>query len=189
MNSVTAKNDIGLMAFIIAVCIAVLVESWDLPPGTFEPLGSGPVPQTIAFIIIGLCSIILVRAIITLVRHNDTQKTGEEVNLEAEDKVTGFSPRPWSALAVLLLSGVYIGILYLGILGFGIVTVFFLLGIIVFLVGMEPLRAFGRLISTFDRQHLAAARPVLIAAVIALVMGFGCEIVFTKIFYIDLPTG
>lgn len=189
MNSVTAKNDIGLMTFIIAVCVAVLVESWDLPPGTFEPLGSGPVPQTIAFIIIGLCSIVLVRAIITLVRHNDMQRTGEKVNLEAEDKVTGFSPRPWSALAVLLLSGVYIGILYLGILGFGIVTVFFLFGIIVFLVGMEPLRAFGRLISTFDRQHLAAARPVLIAAVIALVMGFGCEIVFTKIFYIDLPTG
>ena len=177
------------MTFIIAVCVAVLVESWDLPPGTFESLGSGPVPQTIAFIIIGLCSIILVRAIITLVRHNDTQKTGEEVNLEAEDKVTGFSPRPWSALAVLLLSGVYIGILYLGILGFGIVTVFFLFGIIVFLVGIEPVRAFGRLISTFDRQHLAAATPVLIAAVIALVMGFGCEIVFTKIFYIDLPTG
>jgi len=189
VNSVTAKNDIGLMTFIIAVCVAVLVESWDLPPGTFEPLGSGPVPQTIAFIIIGLCSIILVRAVITLARHNGMQKTGEQINFETEEKAIGFSPRPWSALAVLFLSGLYIAILYLGFLGFGIVTVFFLFGIIMFLVGMEPLRAFGRLISTFDRQHLAAARPVLIAAAIALIMGFGCEIVFTKIFYIDLPTG
>ena len=77
----------------------------------------------------------------------------------------------------------------LDVILWGIVTVFFLFGIIVVLVGIEPVRAFGRLISTFDRQHLAAARPVLIAAVIALVMGFGCEIVFTKIFYIDLPTG
>lgn len=189
MNPVIAKQDIGLMTFIIAVCVAVLVESWDLPPGTFEPLGSGPVPQTIAFVIIGLCSIVLVRAVITLARHNGVQKTGEKVNLEAEEKATGFSPRPWSAVAVLLLSGLYIAILYVGIIGFGIVTVFFLFGIIVFLVGMGPVRAFGRLITTFDRVHLAAARPVLIAAAIALIMGFGCEIIFTKIFYIDLPTG
>ena len=189
MNKTIAKRDIGLMIFIIAVCVAVLVESWDLPPGTFEPLGSGPVPQTIAFIIIGLCTIILVRAVITLTRHNGVQKTGEKVNLGAEKKATSFSPRPRSAVAVLLLSGLYIAILYLGIMGFGIVTVFFLFGIIVFLVGMEPVRAFGRLISTFDRVHFASARPIFVAAAIALIMGFGCEIVFTKIFYIDLPTG
>lgn len=189
MNSNIAKRDIGLMIFIIGVCIAVLVESWDLPPGTFEPLGSGPVPQAIAFFIIGLCSIILIRAFIALTRHKGVQKTEAEVKLEAEEKASGFRPRPWSAVAVLLFTGLYITILYLGIIGFGIVTVLFLFGIIVFLIGMEPLRAFGRLITTFDRSHFAAARPVIIAAIIALIMGFGCEIVFTKIFYIDLPTG
>jgi hypothetical protein len=190
VNRVVAKRDIGLMSFIIAVCVAVLVESWDLPPGTFEPLGSGPVPRAIAFVIIGLCSIILVRAFITLAKKPDEeQKTAEQINLEAEDKAAGFRPRPWSAVAVLLFSGLYIGILYLGIMGFGIVTVIFLFTIVVFLVGMGPVRAFGRLIITFDRTHLAAAGPVLIAAAIALIMGFGCEIVFTKIFYVDLPTG
>lgn len=189
MNIVIAKRDIGLMTFIIAVCVAVLVESWDLPPGTFEPLGSGPVPQAIAFLIIGLCSIILVRAFIELARHNGVQKTEEENNIGAEEKAAGFRPRPWSAVAVLLLSGLYVGILYLGIMGFGILTVFFLFGIIVFLVGLEPVHAFGRLITTIDRKHLAAAKPILIAAAIAVIMGFGCEIVFTEIFYIDLPTG
>jgi hypothetical protein len=187
VDIVIAKRDIGLMTFIIAVCVAVLVESWDLPPGTFEPLGSGPVPQAIAFLIIGLCSIILVRAFIALARHNGVQKTEEEN--KAEKKSARFRPRPWSAVAVLLLSGLYVGILYLGIMGFGILTVLFLFGIIVFLVGMEPVRAFGRLITTIDRKHLAAAKPVLIAAAIAVIMGFGCEFVFTEIFYIDLPTG
>ena len=189
MDPTIAKRDIGLMIFIIGVCVAVLVESWDLPPGTFEPLGSGPVPRAIAYTIIVLCSIILVRAVVTLVRHKGPQKTAEEVKLEAEEKAAGFHPRPWSAVAVLLFSGLYIVILYLGIMGFGIVTTLFLFGIIVFLVGREPVRAFGQLITTFDRIHLKAARPVLIAAVIAAIMGFGCEFVFTEVFYVDLPTG
>ena len=189
MNPIIAKRDIGLMIFIIGVCIAVLVESWDLPPGTFEPLGSAPIPQAIAFVIIGLCLVILVRAFITLARNNGVQKTEEEIILEAEEKAAGFRPRPWSAAAVLFFSGLYVTILYFGIMGFGIVTVLFLFGIILFLLGMEPVRAFGRLITTFDRAHLAAARPVIIAAVIALIMGFGCEFVFTEIFYVDLPTG
>ncbi len=177
------------MIFIIAVCVAVLVESWDLPPGSFEPLGSGPVPQAIAFLIIGLCSIILVRAFIALIRHNGMQKSEEENIIGTEEKTAEFRPRPWSAVVVLLLSGLYVGILYLGIMGFGLLTCLFLFGIIVFLVGMESVYAFGRLITTFDRKHLAAARPVLIAAAIAVIMGFGCEFVFTEIFFIDLPTG
>ena len=90
MNPIIAKRDIGLMIFIIAVCVAVLAESWDLPPGTFEPLGSGPIPQAIAFAIIGLCLIILVRAFITLARHSGAQKTEVEINLEAEEKAGGF---------------------------------------------------------------------------------------------------
>ena len=188
MNPVIAKRDIGLMLFIIAVCIAVLIESWDLPPGTFEPLGSGPVPQAIAFVIIGLCTIILGRAIITLVKHNG-DKTSEEDELSPEEADSGFRPRPWSAVAVLLFSLLYVGILYLGIAGFGILTTIFIFGIIVFLIGMDSMRAFVRLITTFDRTHLAAAKPVLIAAIIAVIMGFGCEIVFTEIFYVDLPTG
>lgn len=189
MDPTIAKRDIGLMVFIIGVCVAVLVESWDLPPGTFEPLGSGPVPRAIAYTIIVLCSIILVRAAITLRRNNGRHVNEEETSFAPEEAATEFNPRPWSAVAVLLFSGLYIVILYLGIMGFGIVTTLFLFGIIVFLVGREPVRAFRLLITTFDRTHSEAARPVLIAAVIATIMGFGCEFIFTEVFYVDLPTG
>lgn len=189
MDPTIAKRDIGLMIFIIGVCVAVLVESWDLPPGTFEPLGSGPVPRVIAYIIIVLCSIILVRAAITLRKNSGRRVNGEESGFSPEEAAARFNPRPLSAVAVLFLSGLYIVILYLGIMGFGIVTTLFLFGIIVFLIGREPVRAFRRLITTFDRTHLEAARPVLIAAVIAVIMGFGCEFVFTEVFYVDLPTG
>ena len=189
MDPSVAKRDIGLMLFIIAVCIAVLVESLDLPPGTFEPLGSGPVPQAIAFVIIGLCLIIMLRALITLARHAAPAKTEEQLALEAEEAASGFHARPWSAVAVLMFSGLYVGILYLGLFGFGVVTTVFLLFIILFLLGAEPVKAFLSLITSFDRTHWPAAKPAVIAIVIAVVMGFGCEFIFTEVFYVDLPTG
>lgn len=189
VNPTIAKRDIGLMLFIIAVCVAVLIESWDLPPGTFEPLGSGPVPQAIAFLIIGLCLIILARAAIALARHRVPQKTAEELEMEAADAASGFHPRPWSATAVLVMSGLYIVVLYLGVLGFGVVSTFFLLIVILFLLGRPPLRAFAAWVTSFDRAHLPSAMPVFIAIGISVAMGFGCEFVFTKIFYVDLPTG
>ena len=189
MNPSIAKRDIGLMLFIIAVCVAVLVESWDLPPGTFEPLGSGPVPQTIAFVIIGLCGVILLRAVAALVGTSLPEKTADEKEREAELVASGFRSRPWSAMAVLLFSGLYVGVLYLGVVGFGGVTALFLLGTILFLLGTEPLRAFAALVATRDRAHFEAAKPVLIALAISLITGFGCEVVFTQIFYVDLPTG
>lgn len=189
VDSTIAKRDIGLMIFIIGVCVAVIVESWDLPPGTFEPLGSGPVPRAIAYTIMVLCSIILVRAVITLTRSDASLKGETDKSRAEEEALDEFRARPWSATAVLVLSGLYIGILYLGIMGFGIVTTLFLFGIIVFLLGMEPVRACGRYFATFDRTYLRAARPVFIAAVIAVIMGFGCEYIFTEVFYVDLPTG
>lgn len=189
MDPSVAKRDIGLMLFIIAVCVAVLVESWDLPPGTFEPLGSGPVPQAIAFVIIGLCLIIMVRAFVTLFRHAGPEKTERQLTLEAEETASGFQARPWSAVAVLIFSGLYVGVLYLGVLGFGIVTTVFLLFIILFLLGAVPVRALLSLITSFDRVHWPAAKPAAIAIVISIVMGFGCEFIFTEVFYVDLPTG
>jgi len=46
--------DLWLGAFILIVCAATIWEVADLPAGTFEPLGSGPVPRWTAAIIIGL---------------------------------------------------------------------------------------------------------------------------------------
>ena len=39
------RVDIGVCLFVIVLCCAVLVEAAKLPPGSFEPLGSAPIPQ------------------------------------------------------------------------------------------------------------------------------------------------
>lgn len=189
MNPIVAKRDVGLAIFIIAVCIAAIAECWNLPPGTFEPLGSGPIPIATASIVIGLCLIILARAVVTLVRHRAYTKTTEELTIEAEDAATGFRPRPFAAVVVLALGGLYVGALYFGIVGFGTVTTLFLLLIMLYLIGPVPWGALHAFATTGDRSRLAEARPILIALVIAVIMGYGCEVVFTRIFYVDLPTG
>lgn len=58
----TPRADLGLGAFLIAVCAATLWESSDIPPGTFEPLGSAPVPQAVASLIIVLSLVVMIRA-------------------------------------------------------------------------------------------------------------------------------
>ncbi len=51
------KFEVIVSGLMILMCAVFLWESWDLPPGTFEPLGSGPVPQVTAGIIIICCLI------------------------------------------------------------------------------------------------------------------------------------
>jgi len=54
--------DLWLGAFILIVCAATIWEVSDLPAGTFEPLGSGPVPRWTATIIIGLTVWVMFKA-------------------------------------------------------------------------------------------------------------------------------
>ena len=54
--------DLWLGAFLIIACGAVLWETRDIPPGTFEPLGSAPVPQVVASLIILLTLSVMLRA-------------------------------------------------------------------------------------------------------------------------------
>jgi hypothetical protein len=58
----TPRTDIAFAAFLVAVCAATLWETRDIPPGTFEPLGSAPVPQAVAGLILVLSLIVMVRA-------------------------------------------------------------------------------------------------------------------------------
>lgn len=54
--------DLWLGAFILAICAATIWEVADLPAGTFEPLGSGPVPRWTAGIIICLTLWVMFKA-------------------------------------------------------------------------------------------------------------------------------
>ena len=53
------KYEIGVSSLITLICLVFLWETWDLPPGTFEPLGSAPVPQATAGIIIFCCLLVI----------------------------------------------------------------------------------------------------------------------------------
>ena len=63
MRDADPRTDIGVALLLISICGAVLWETRDIPPGTFEPLGSAPVPQVTALLIIVLCLLVLLRAI------------------------------------------------------------------------------------------------------------------------------
>ncbi len=56
------RADLAFSAFLIVVCAATLWETREIPPGTFEPLGSAPVPQVVAGLIMGLSLLIMARA-------------------------------------------------------------------------------------------------------------------------------
>ena len=64
-------TEIGVAALVILICAVFLVQAKDLPPGTFEPLGSGPVPIYTSLIIILCCVIVIMRAIKVLIQSSE----------------------------------------------------------------------------------------------------------------------
>ena len=62
------RVDISVCLFLIVICCAVLVEAAKLPPGSFEPLGSAPIPRATAGLIIFLCLLVVGRAALVMWR-------------------------------------------------------------------------------------------------------------------------
>lgn len=120
-RSSRAEIVIGLV--IIAACIAVIVESLNLPPGSFEPLGSGPVPRVTASLIIVLSIWVIVAAF--------RRENGAETEEGREEK-------PLTAVFV-ALTFLYVLLLHTRLVDFGVLTAAFL-----FLAGW--------LMSRFDRR-------------------------------------
>lgn len=86
------KFEIAISSLIALISIVFIWESWDLPPGTFEPLGSGPVPQVSATLIIVCCLAVIYSAF---------KKVGVTVDTEAVPIALGAGVL--MALATLLL--------------------------------------------------------------------------------------
>jgi hypothetical protein len=84
------------------------------------------------------------------------------------DRQPTYRPRPDLAVGAAILTGIYVLVLTLRLLSYGVITAAFLIS---FIMLMMP---FGR-------------KQVLIAIIIALIMGFGGGYIFTHVFYIDLP--
>jgi len=151
------RTDLGLALFLIVVCGAVLWEARTIPPGVFEPLGSAPIPQATAGLIILLALVVMGRALLAMVRAAPARPAAEDLAL-----------RPLDAAAVIGLTVLYVLAMALRLVDFAVLTALFLLVTIGVLV-------------RFERRLL----PVIVA--LALATGFGCQYVFTRIFVVDLP--
>ena len=152
------RTDIGVCLFLVVVCCGVLVEAAKLPPGSFEPLGSAPLPQVTAGLIILLCLLVIAKAAHTLWR-------GEAIAAEA-----AYLPRRLDAAVIFGLTLIYVALMALRVAGFALITAIFLFVAIAFLTRFAP-------------------RSLPIAGLVGVVMGWGCQYVFTRIFVVDLPAG
>lgn len=157
----TPQADIVLSVFLIVVCAAVLWESRKIPPGTFEPMGSAPVPQAVAGLIIVLCLVVILKAILQL----RTGNTDDANNDEADEALI---LRPLDAAAVLVLTIIYCLILEFRLLSFAVATILFLTVTISLLTRLQP-------------------RLLPLTIIIAVIMGYGCQYLFTQVFVVDLP--
>lgn len=165
-----ARAEINVCLFLIVVCCVVLWESRLIPPGSFEPLGSGPIPQATAALIILLCLLTVWRAFVTLRQTSHNAATTTETVQGGDDPEHGdtHQPRYRQALVVCTLTALYCLVLHSKKIDFSLATVVFLFLAIGYLVQFKP-------------------KSMLIVSLISVLMGFGCQFVFTKIFVVDLP--
>lgn len=150
------RTDIGLGLFLVVVCGAVLWETRKIPPGTFEPLGSAPVPQATAGLIMLLALVVMGRAWLALHRGTAVAKAPDP------------ELRPRDAAAVVGLTFLYVLAMHYRVLNFAIVTSVFLFLTIGFLVRFRK-------------------RLLPFVVLIAVITGYGCQYVFTRVFVVDLP--
>ena len=106
--------ELGVAAFFVAACLVVLWETRGIPPGTFEPLGSAPVPQATAVFIMMLSIAVGISAVRRL------RVSGGPA--DAAD----YKPRPLDAVVVAALTVGYVMLLDARVLDFAPLTAIFL---------------------------------------------------------------
>ena len=119
------RVDIGVCLFLIVICCAVLVEAAKLPPGSFEPLGSAPIPQATAALIIFLCLLVVGRAALAMGRG----RTGAPA---------AYPPRRLDATVLFGLTVLYVLLMAQRVAGFAPITAVFLFVAIAFLTRFAP---------------------------------------------------
>lgn len=152
-------TEIGVATLVILICAAFWLQANKSPPGTFEPLGSGPVPMYTAGIVILCCLIVIGRALATVFQAPSLYHA-----LRAE--FPG-SPR-MGGIFMLGSSVVYVGLLHLQVASFGLITFVFLAALIWAMEAFRP-------------------RKAPLALIVAAIFAFGAEYLFTNVFVVDLP--
>ena len=77
------RFEVWVSLLVILICVIFLWESWDLQPGSFEPLGSGPVPQATAFIVIFCAGLVILNALKKSVQLSENEETKEKPSIRA----------------------------------------------------------------------------------------------------------
>ena len=131
------RFEVWVSLLVILICVIFLWESWDLPPGSFEPLGSGPVPQATAFVVIFCAGLVILNALKKSVQLSENEETQEKPSVRA-------------GLIISSATVVYSLVLHLRVMPFAWMTTLFL---IITIWGLEK----------FDRKKFL---PALITAII-----------------------
>lgn len=158
MQKMTPRIDLAVSALLLLVVGAVWVESANIAPPFFDPLGSAAVPRIIATFVGILALILAIRA-------------GYQLSTQRSPIVPGSgreSGRYDVALGMFVLSAVYLISLQKWGPGFQISTIAYVL-------------ASAVLLGARDRRSL------MIVVAMALFLGVGAYHIFTRFFYIDLP--
>lgn len=155
------------LLFGLAVLALAAVVWWgaaSLPPPRYEPLGSAALPRGLAVAMAGLALVVIVRAVL-----RRPAVTGQAVVSErAAASDAGFRRRPGRAAGAFALLVAYVLVLDLGLASFVPAScVAFIL--------------IGGVLTGFEWRRLPWLAGFVILLVIAL------QLVFTRIFYIDLP--
>ena len=131
------RFEVWVSLLVILICVIFLWESWDLPPGSFEPLGSGPVPRATAFVVIFCAGLVILNALKKSVQLSEHEETQEKPSIRA-------------GLIISSATVVYSLVLHLRLMPFAWMTTLFL---IITIWGLEK----------FDRKKFL---PALITAII-----------------------
>ncbi len=147
------------------VCLATILlggifihEASSLPPGTFDPLGSGSVPIATSYILIGLSLAILVRGFFG---RADT-------DADAGSSQQAASKAPLRAAGFVALTLLYVLASNMKALHFVPMTTGFLLLTLLLLNGVSR-------------------RSVTIAVAVSVVVPVALYLCFTRVFTVDLP--
>jgi len=162
-NDTSPGAEIGVAVVSILVALTTIYGTLELPPGSFEPLGSAAIPQFVSGAIILFSLWMIARAVLRQRKMREDSISTWTTKSEPE-----FRRRNDFAVALVVLAVVYVAVMAMDWVRFSIATFVFLLTSI----GM---------LSGFARRAL----PFLI--VLSAVLGFGLEYLFTKVFVIDLP--
>lgn len=151
--------EIGIAIFFVIACVLILWETRTIPAGTFEPLGSAPVPQATAILIMLMSIAVGLRG---------WRKLGAGVPGPAEDDAAEDRPRWLDAFAIGALTVLYVLVLDARIADFAPLTAAYL-----FLS-----------IALLTRLNLKA---LMSAVVVGVIVGWGAQYLFTRVFVVDLP--